>query len=113
MSDDNAAVLAAAHASMLAQLRRPGACAGHPDAAGLLQTHISSLLLAGSRVFKLLRPVALPFVDFSSIDKRHAACLEALRLNRRTAPHWYQAVLPVQDDGSGACLPAQIGRAHV
>ena len=106
MSDDNAAALAAAHASLLAQLRRPGACAGHPDAAGLLQTHISSLLLAGSRVFKLLRPVALPFVDFSSIDKRHAACLEELRLNRRTAPHWYQAVLPVLDDGGGAFLPA-------
>ena len=35
-----------AHAALLAQLRRPGACGGHPDAAGLVQTHISSLLLA-------------------------------------------------------------------
>ena len=93
-----------AHAAMLAQLRRPGACGGHPDAAGLLQTHLSSLLLAGDRVFKLMRPVALPFVDFSTLDKRHAACLDELQLNRRTAPHWYQAVVPVLDDGQGACI---------
>lgn len=97
---------AAAHAAMLAALRRPGACAGHPAAAGLLQTHISSLLLAGGQVFKLKRPVALPFVDFSSIDKRHTACLDELRLNQRTAPHWYQAVVPVLDAGQGAFIPA-------
>jgi aminoglycoside phosphotransferase family enzyme/predicted kinase len=95
-----------AHAALLAQLRRPGACGGHPDAAGLVQTHISSLLLAGDRVFKLMRPVALPFVDFSTLDKRHAACVAELALNRRTAPHWYQAVVPVVDSGQGACIAA-------
>ena len=93
-----------AHAALLAQLRRPGACGGHPDAAGLVQTHISSLLLAGGQVFKLMRPVALPFVDFSTLDKRHAACVAELQLNRRTAPQWYQAVAPVIDSGQGACI---------
>lgn len=95
-----------AHAALLADLRRPGACGGHPDAAGLVQTHISSLLLAGNRVYKLMRPVALPFVDFSTLDKRLAACQAELQLNRRTAPHWYQAVVPVVDDGQGASIPA-------
>ncbi|GCL61187.1 bifunctional aminoglycoside phosphotransferase/ATP-binding protein [Pseudaquabacterium pictum] len=94
------------HAALLAQLRRPGACGGHPDGAGLVQTHISSLLLCGGQVYKLMRPVALPFVDFSSLDKRRAACDEALRLNRRTAPHWYQAVVPVIGAAGGACIPA-------
>ena len=98
------------HAALLAQLRRPGACGGHPDAAGLIQTHISSLLLAGGQVFKLLRPVALPFVDFSTLARRQAACDESLRLNRRTAPHWYQAVVPVIETATGACIPAP-GRA--
>ena len=93
-----------AHAALLAQLRRPGACGGHPDAAGLVQTHISSLLLAGGQVFKLMRPVALPFVYFSTLDKRHAACVAELQLNRRTAPQWYQAVVPVIDSGQGACI---------
>ncbi len=96
----------AAHAALLAALRRPGACAGHPGAAGLLQTHISSLLLAGGQVFKLKRPVALPFVDFSSLARRHAACLDELRLNQRTAPGWYQAVVPVLDSGQGAFIAA-------
>jgi len=95
-----------AHAALLTALRRPGACAGQPQSAQLRQTHISSLLFAGPLVFKLKRPVALPFVDFSSVDKRHAACLEELRLNRRTAPQWYQAVVPVLDAGQGAFIPA-------
>lgn len=94
------------HAGLLAALRRPGACAGQPQAARLLQTHISSLLFTGPLVFKLKRPVALPFVDFSTVARRHAACLEELRLNRRTAPLWYQAVVPVLDAGQGAFIPA-------
>jgi aminoglycoside phosphotransferase family enzyme/predicted kinase len=91
-----------AHAAMLAQLRVPGACAGHAGQVELIQTHISSLLLAGEQVYKLMRPVALPFVDFSTVDRRQAACREALRLNRRTAPQWYQAVVPVVQTGQGA-----------
>ncbi len=94
------------HATLLAQLCRPGASAGHPQAASLLQTHLSSLLFAGDQVFKLKRPLALPFVDFSSLAQRHAACLDELRLNQRTAPQWYQAVVPVQDAGQGAFIAA-------
>lgn len=99
----------AAHAAMVLQLRRPGACGGHPDAAGLIETHLSSLLLAGGQVYKLKKPVALPFVDFSTLDRRHAACLAELRLNRRTAPQWYLGVVPVLRADGGAVIapPAQ------
>ncbi len=61
----------------------------------IVETHISSLLMAGDSVLKLKKPVALPFVDFSSADRRHLFCDEELRLNRRTAPDLYRAVLPV------------------
>lgn len=94
------------HAQMVAQLRRPGACAGHPDQAGLIETHISSLLLAGHRVFKLKKPVVLPFVDFSTLELRHEACLQELRLNRRTAPRWYLGVAPVLSSPAGALIAA-------
>ena len=40
----------AGHAAMLAQLRRPGACGGHASEVGLIETHISSLLLAGEQL---------------------------------------------------------------
>ena len=105
LQDEPAAALAA-HAERVAQLRRPGACGGHPDAAGLIETHLSSLLLAGGHVYKLKKPVALPFVDFSTLALRHAACTEELRLNRRTASHWYLGVVPVQQAESGAVIAA-------
>ena len=91
----------AAHAQLVAALRRPGACAGQAEAAALIETHISSLLLVGDLVFKLKKPVALPFVDFSRLELRHQACLDELRLNRRTAPHLYLAVVPVLDGMDG------------
>ena len=98
-----------AHAAMVAELRCPGACGAWPGAAGLLETHISSLLLAGDLVYKLKKPVALPFVDFSSLDLRHDACQQELRLNRRTAPRWYQAVVPVVQGSTGAVIAAPAG----
>jgi hypothetical protein len=105
-----AATALAAHASMVAQLRRPGACGGHPDAAGLIETHLSSLLMAGGHVYKLKKPVLLPFVDFSTLARRHAACLEELRLNRRTAPQWYLGVVPVLQTTTAAVIagPGQV-----
>ena len=107
---DDPATALVAHASMVAQLRRPGACGGHPDAAGLIETHLSSLLLAGGHVYKLKKPVLLPFVDFSTLARRHAACLEELRLNRRTAPQWYLGVVPVLQASAGAVIagPGQV-----
>lgn len=92
------------HVQRVAQLRRPGACAGHPDPAGLIETHISSLLLAGHRVFKLKKPVVLPFVDFSTVELRHQACQQELRLNRRTAARWYLDVVPVRNSPAGALI---------
>ena len=103
-SPRDAATALAAHAEMVAQLRRPGACGGHPDAAGLIETHLSSLLLVGGHVYKLKKPLALPFVDFSTLEKRHAACEAELRLNRRTAPQWYLGVVPVQRAGGGTVI---------
>lgn len=105
--EETAAALAR-HAQMVAGLRRPGACDGYAEAAGLIETHISSLLLAGRQVFKLKKPVALPFVDFSTIDLRHEACQDELRLNRRTAARWYLGVVPVRggDDGPLIVGPA-------
>jgi uncharacterized protein len=61
----------------------------------LVETHISTLLLAGALVFKLRKPLALPFLDFSTAVQRRHDCEEELRLNRRTAPQLYLDVRPV------------------
>jgi len=77
------------HTTLVAGLRR----ALHADA--LIETHISSVLLAGDSAYKLKKPVAFSFLDFSTLAARAHYCTEELRLNRRTAPQVYLGVQPV------------------
>lgn len=79
-------------------------------------THISSVLLIGTRAIKLKRAVRLPYVDFSTPELRLAACEHELDLNRRTAPTLYRAVRRVtrgsngglELDGPGALVDAVV-----
>ncbi|MBL8492005.1 MAG: AAA family ATPase [Rhodocyclaceae bacterium] len=59
------------------------------------ETHASWVLLAGTFAYKIKKPVTLPFLDYGSLEKRRAACLEELRLNRRLAPDLYQDVVAI------------------
>ncbi|HMN93983.1 MAG TPA: AAA family ATPase [Hydrogenophaga sp.] len=73
----------------------------HPvDRVELLQTHGAWVLLAGDRAYKIKKPVALSFMDFSTLDKRRTACEAELRVNSRFAPsdptsRLYLAALPI------------------
>lgn len=60
-----------------------------------VDTHISSVFLAGDRAFKLKRAVTLPFLDFASLEQRRAACEAEVALNRRTAPNLYRGLATV------------------
>ncbi|HMK71664.1 MAG TPA: hypothetical protein VK442_11890 [Xanthobacteraceae bacterium] len=57
------------------------------------ETHMSRVFLAGSRVYKLKKPVRFPYLDFSTLTRREAACRAELRLNRRLAPDVYRDVV--------------------
>ena len=59
------------------------------------ETHMSRVFLAGDRVYKLKKPVRCPYLDFSTLARREAACRAELRLNRRLAPDTYRGVLPL------------------
>ena len=81
---------------------------GRPEAYGLtdttverIETHASIVFLGGERAYKVKRAVKYPFLDFSTLKKRHAACLNELRVNRRTAPRLYLDVIPVALGGDG------------
>lgn len=63
--------------------------------ARLVETHISWVILAGEFAYKLKKPVNLGFLDFSTLEKRHACCREEIRLNGRLAPDTYLETLPV------------------
>lgn len=61
----------------------------------LVETHISWVILAGEFAYKLKKPVNLGFLDFSTLEKRHACCREEIRLNSRLAPDTYLETLPI------------------
>jgi uncharacterized protein len=74
------------------------------DAAGDVQridTHISIVWLAGDRAWKLKRAVHFDYVDFSTPERRHAACLAEVAANRRTAPGLYVGVRAVTREADG------------
>ena len=61
----------------------------------VIETHISWVLLTGSYVYKIKKPVRFPFVDFSTLRRRRTFCEEELRLNLRLAPDLYLDVVPI------------------
>lgn len=75
---------------------------GFDQPPSIIETHISIVILAGDKAFKLKRPVAFPYLDLSTPQKRLAACEAELALNRRTAPSLYLGVRKIarQADGS-------------
>jgi aminoglycoside phosphotransferase family enzyme/predicted kinase len=66
-----------------------------------IDTHAASIILAGHRAWKLKRPVCLPYLDFSTPDKRRQALEAELDLNRRTAPELYLGVHPLTRSADG------------
>ena len=75
----------------------------------LIETHASWVLLAGEFAYKIKKPLALPFLDYSTLDRRRACCEAELRLNRRYAAELYLDVVAIGGtpelpivDGSGA-----------
>jgi aminoglycoside phosphotransferase family enzyme len=68
------------------------------------ETHMSWVFLAGDRAFKLKKPVRFPYLDFSSIHRRAAACWAELSLNRRLAPNVYLAVVPLTATADGLSI---------
>jgi aminoglycoside phosphotransferase family enzyme/predicted kinase len=58
----------------------------------LIETHVSWVVLAGDYAYKLKRPVRFPFLDYSTVELRRAACATEVALNRRWAPALYLGV---------------------
>jgi uncharacterized protein len=91
-------------ADKVAFLSRPGAYAHSVDAVTLRETHMSWVFLAGDRVYKLKKPVRFPYLDFSTLDRREAACRAEVALNRRLAPDVYVGVAPLTLSSSGPSI---------
>ncbi len=71
------------------------------DVVTVRQTHISAVFLGGELVYKMKKPVKLPFLDFSTVEQRHFFCHEEVRINRPWAPDVYLGVVPVTREANG------------
>lgn len=69
-----------------------------------IDTHLSHVFLTQDRAFKLKRAVRFPFVDFSTVERRQAACEAELAVNRRFSGSLYLEVLPVTRSDQGFSL---------
>jgi aminoglycoside phosphotransferase family enzyme/predicted kinase len=66
-----------------------------------VNTHAGVVFLAGKRALKLKRAVKFPFLDYSTLDKRRAACEAEIAVNRPYAPELYRGVVAITREADG------------
>jgi uncharacterized protein len=66
-----------------------------------IDTHAASVFLAEDRVLKVKRAVRFPFLDYSTLEKRKAACEAELKVNAPYAPQIYRGVVPITRNADG------------
>jgi len=69
-----------------------------------IDTQSSVVFLAGDDVYKVRRAIRLPFLDFSTLEKRRAACEAEIEVNRENAPRIYLDVVAVTHRGASLQL---------
>ena len=85
-------------------LREKRTFTGFNDRPDLIETHISWILLCGELVYKIKKPLAYSFLDFSTLDKRKYYCEREVVLNKRLTENIYLDVQPVRVITSGLCI---------
>ena len=66
-----------------------------------IDTHISWVFVGPDDVYKLKKPVDFGFLDFTTDERRKAACDAEVALNRRLSPDVYLGVVAVTEGADG------------
>jgi uncharacterized protein len=67
-----------------------------------IDTHAAAVFLEGTRALKIKRAVRFPYLDYSTLAKRKAACDEEIKVNRPFAPQIYHRVVPITQNTDGS-----------
>ncbi len=94
------AVAESDQAAVIAFLADPASHTG-VDRVERLETHANLVFLAGSEAWKIKRAVRFPYMDFSTLAKRHAACMREVEVNRRFAPELYLGCVAISRTPDG------------
>ena len=94
-ADDPEAAQAPILAGLIAALSQTVGAVKRVDTQGAV------VLLAGEEAYKLRRAVKLPFLDYSTLEKRRAASLREIEVNRDAAAEIYREVVAVTRSDGG------------
>lgn len=64
-----------------------------------IETHGAIVFLAGRDAYKIKRAVKYPYLDFSTLAKRKAACEAEMSANLQNAPDLYLGIVPITKSG--------------
>lgn len=66
-----------------------------------VETHGARVFIGPTEVIKIKRPVALPYMDFSTREKRAAACRREVEINQLFAPDLYLGLVTITREAEG------------
>jgi aminoglycoside phosphotransferase family enzyme/predicted kinase len=89
--------------AVLEALAKPATYGGQEPVA-VHETHASWVFVCGERAYKVKKPLALGFLDHSTLARRHAACREEVRINEELAPGIYLGVRAILVTAHGVQL---------
>jgi hypothetical protein len=86
----------------------------------VIETHAAYVFLAGAFAFKMKKAVRLPYLDFSTLEKRRSVIDREFEINRALAPSVYVGVIEVDGEpvlkmnrfDNGALLAQRMSRGH-
>ncbi len=99
-----AATAADDQVQVTAFLSDPASYPASPRSVTMMETHGAKVFLAGDEAWKIKRRVQFPYMDFSTIEKRRAACEREIEINRIWAPELYLGCVPVTREVDGRLL---------
>jgi len=67
----------------------------------VIETHGAVIFLAGDFTYKIKKAIKLPYLDFSTLEKRHYFCQRELEINQPHAPDIYIGVLAITLEANG------------
>jgi aminoglycoside phosphotransferase family enzyme/predicted kinase len=82
-------------------LSDPGNSPGKPPHVDRIDTHGACVFLAGNEVYKIKRAVKYSYMDFSTLERRRAACAREIEINRPHAPGIYRGLVAITRDDRG------------
>ncbi|MCF8465945.1 MAG: AAA family ATPase [Sneathiella sp.] len=87
---------------LIAFLKDAGSYPENPDHVDFHETHGAMIFLAGCFAYKIKKAVKFPYMDFSTLEKRHHFCARELEINQPHAPDLYQCLVAITQNEDGS-----------